>query len=143
MKDVKITMRKLSYLAFRKLIRDEGYSEQEIIKLYKSIKQMDKEVLFYFINWANGAPYPNLTIENIDIPFLVSEYGLHPINAFIVLSWLKEDPLVAKYILLSSPQSESISENEKERLRSFLRSKSVLNEENNLIIDTTDIEVDE
>lgn len=133
-------MRKLTYLGFRKIINGKDRSEREIIRLYKSVKKMDKEILIGFIDWVNGAPYPEITVEGFDIPYLVNEYGLNPINAFIVMSWLKEDPQAAKYALYHRPKSEKISASEKEFLRKFLESKGV-GVSDDSSDDTGDIEV--
>ena len=39
-------------------------------------------------------------IEGITVEYLVKNYGLKPVNAFIVIDWLKTDPQAAKYFML-------------------------------------------
>lgn len=133
-------MKRLTYIGFRRIVSEQDFSEHEIIHLYKAVRRLDKEILNYFIDWANGAPFPDITIENFDFPYLINEYGLNPINAFIVMSWLKEDPRAAKYALYHKPRGEKVSEEEKDHLRAILKSKGVEMSEVSED-DTDDIEV--
>ena len=133
-------MKKLTYYSFRKLFNDTDYHEKEIIRLYASVKKMDKEILSYYIDWVNTGEYPQITIENFDLKFLIEEYGLEPTNAFLVLSCLKTDPATARYVLLSHPQGISLSQDEKDRLREFAQSRGAYQDAVEGC-DTDDIEV--
>ena len=133
-------MKRLSFLAFKKLFENTDYKDKEIIRLYSSVKKMDKEILSYYIDWVNTGEYPDITVENFDLKFLIEEYGLEPTNAFLVLSCLKTDPVTARFALLSHPQGIVISEEEKEKIREYAESVGAYKDEvENCDID--DIEV--
>ena len=86
---------------------------------------MDHDILSCFISWANSGVYPDIKVANFDLEFLVDEYGLEPVNAFLVLSCLKTDPDTAFYSLLCRPAGSIISQEEKDRIRAFAESRGV------------------
>lgn len=108
---------KLTYLYFRKNLKDT-YSEKELRQLFGSIKKMDEESRGWVAAWMNGEGYPKDEIENVDIFFLIDECNFQPLNAIIILDWLKNEPEAAKFCLqryLSSGKSdENIKLNDSE-----------------------------
>lgn len=101
---------KITFKQFRSSLLDLGYSGAEIRHLYKAIKNMDSESRRWVIRWFCADELPDIEIEGITAGDLVNKSGYQPLNALIVLDWLKTDPQTAKYFLLKSPGAISPSD---------------------------------
>ena len=53
----------------------------------------------------NQASYPDQEIEGVTAKYLVETCGYRPLNALIILDWLKADPQAAKYFVLKIPST--------------------------------------
>lgn len=111
--------KRLTYLHFRKILSD-SYSEKELIQLFRAVKKMDDESKSWVVNWIEGEGYPDVTIEKVDMRFLVSECKFKPINAFIILDWLKNEPETAKYCLQRYTPDSGISASELEKMKDII-----------------------
>ncbi len=116
-------VRSISYKAFKDFMVKSGYSEKEATHLFATVKTMDKETRKWFIDWFNGKGFPKTKVEGITVEYLVNNYGLKAINAFIVIDWLKTDPQAAKYFMLKIPAEIQIGENTANEMRAFLKDK--------------------
>ena len=89
---------KLYYSYFRKAMLND-YSEKEIRQLFNSVRKMDAESRRWVAAWLNGEGYPKAEIEKFDIYYLIDKCNFRPINAMIILDWLKNEPEAAKFSL--------------------------------------------
>lgn len=92
-------LKRISYKQFSEFLVEDGYTEAELKHLFKAVKSFDKEIKKWFIDWVNGGGLPTDEIEDKNISFFIDEMKLKPVNAFIVMNWLKTDPETAKYVL--------------------------------------------
>ncbi len=130
--------KKIVYNEFYKFMSNQGYSDKEIKHLYLSIKRMDKESRKWVINWFDGEDFPTKAIEGVTAEYLVNNYRLKPINAFIVLDWLKADPQTAKYFVLKKVSDIEIGNEVEREMEDFLKQKK--RKADCINIDTSDIE---
>ncbi len=141
---------KISYNDFNEVFTQNGYSKFEVRNLFSAIKSMDKETRAWVIKWFWRGELPQKEIEGVNAKYLIEQYGLKPINAFIILDWLKSDPQTAKYYLYKHPgklvedsdnipESENPGESIREELDAFYESKGITPKEAEEC-DTTDIE---
>ncbi len=108
--------KRLTYLYFRKIFSD-SYSEKELVQIFRAIKRMDDESKSWVVAWIEGEGYPDVTVEKVDIRFLVNECKFKPLNAFIILDWLKKQPEYAKYCLQRYTPGSGIPASELEKIR--------------------------
>ena len=120
--------RRITYKAFGAFMIKNGYTEKEIKHLFATVKAMDKETRKWFIDWFEGKGFPNKQVEGITVEYLVKNYGLKPVNAFIVIDWLKTDPQAAKYFMLKIPTEVTISDKTANEMRAFLKDKNHKND---------------
>ena len=92
---------KITFREFRDFLFEAGCSEAEVCHLYRAL--------------------PDAEVEGVTAGYLVEKCGYKPLNAFIVLDWLKADPQAAKYFVLKLPStispSDSIGQEVSERMR--------------------------
>lgn len=112
---------KITFREFRSFLTEEGCSEAEIRQLYRTVKSMDAESRGWVIRWFCTSELPEDEIEGVTARDLIDKFGYKPLNAFIVLDWLKTDPQEAKYFMMKIPStispSDSIGQEIAERLR--------------------------
>lgn len=101
---------KITFKEFHNALLQEGCSEGEIRHLYGAVKSMDAESRGWVIRWFCTGVYPDKEIERVTAEYLVENCGYKPINAFILLDWLKSDPQAAKYFAMKIPSTISPSE---------------------------------
>lgn len=101
---------KLTYKEFELYLKKDGYSAGEIAHLFNVIKAMDKESRIWVIRWFVNGTIPDIEVEGVTASSLIEKYGYKPLNAFIVLDWLKSDPQAAKYFILKIPATISPSD---------------------------------
>ncbi|MBR6777612.1 MAG: hypothetical protein IKM27_07685 [Clostridia bacterium] len=93
--------KRLTFRDFKShLEKDNFYTEKEIRHLFNAVKQMDKETKGWVINWFFTGEYPSKEVEQVTVRALVEEFGYKPLNAFIAIDWLKQDPAAAKYFMV-------------------------------------------
>lgn len=101
---------KISFEEFQTHLQPAGYSAPAIKNLFGAVKTMDKETRGWVIRWLWDGETPEKTIEGVTYGYLVNVLGYKPLNAFIVLDWLKADPDAAKYFVLLKPADMSPGE---------------------------------
>lgn len=135
-------MKKLKFNQFSEEMTERyQYSNNDILSLYRTIQRMDRESKGWVITWFFGGGLPQKEVEGVTADYLVYKYGLKPLNALIVLDWLKADPETAKYVLLKNPQDMVISESVKNEMRNFLEEKGALQEIPSIDKKIEDIEI--
>lgn len=101
---------KVTYKAFKRYLEMNGYSQNEIEHLFHAIKSMDRESRKWVLRWFNNGILPEEEVEGVTASYLIEKCGYKPLNAFIVLDWLKTDPQAAKYFVLRIPSTISPSD---------------------------------
>lgn len=101
---------KITFRDFRSAMLQDGCSEAEIRHLYGAVKAMDPESRGWVVRWFCTGAYPDTVVEDVTAEYLVENCGYKPINAFILLDWLKSDPQAAKYFAMKIPSTISPSE---------------------------------
>lgn len=105
---------KITFKEFHNFLCENGCSEAEIRHLFGAVRSMDPESRNWVIRWFCTGELPGQEVEGVTARELIDHYGYKPLNAFIVLDWLKADPQAAKYFLLKIPSTippdESIGE---------------------------------
>ena len=124
--------KRLIYRDFKKFLLKDGYTESEIVHLFKSIKKTDADTRRQITDWFNGDGFPEDIVENITVNFLVTEYGMKPINAFLTIDWLKHNPQSAKYFMLKNNPEIQISDNLQKEMEDILKPYGQLKEENDI-----------
>ena len=116
---------RISYKQFSEFLSEDGYTEAELKHLFKAVKSFDKEIKKWFIKWLNGGGLPSDEIEDVTISFFIDEMKLKPVNAFIIMNWLKTDPETAKYVLQREVPVLEITEELKNTAQEFLDKHAV------------------
>ena len=101
---------KITYRDFLAYLKQEGYSDGEAVHLFGAVKSMDRQSRAWVLRWFNKGILPDAMIEGVTASYLINNCGYKPLNAFIVLDWLKTDPQAAKYFVLKIPSTISPSE---------------------------------
>lgn len=96
---------KITYKDFGIFMKSEGYTESETKHLFSAVKSMDRESRAWVVEWFNKGVFPDKEIEGVTAEYLINQCGYKPLNAFIVLDWLKADPQAAKYFVLKFPST--------------------------------------
>ena len=112
---------KITFEEFHDFLSNEGCSEAEICHLYGAIKSMDAESQSWVIRWFCTSELPEDEIEGVTAKYLIDKCGYKPLNAFIVLDWLKTDPQAAKYFVLKIPVTISPSDSIGQEVEELLR----------------------
>ena len=77
----------------------KGYTDKDIDHLFERVKESDPETRKWIINWLQDGIYPSAAVEGITVEFLTEKLLFTPMNAFLIMDWLKHDPVEAKYYL--------------------------------------------
>lgn len=96
---------KVTYKEFESYLKKDGYSAGEIDHLFHAVKAMDRESRMWVLRWFVNGTLPDIEVEGVTAGFLIEKCGYKPLNAFIVLDWLKSDPQAAKYFILKIPST--------------------------------------
>lgn len=88
---------------YEAFISDGDYSKYEIKYLFDALKSADKQTRKWFINWFQTGIFPDDEIEGVTAEFLINELKCKPLNAFIILDWLKAEPETAKFFIMKLP----------------------------------------
>ena len=80
---------------FQYLRNEEGFGFSEAIQVMKKIDKVDAQVKEEFESWLLYRTTPNLEFEGISFNRLTKEEGMKPVRAFLMLDWIKRDPLAA------------------------------------------------
>lgn len=102
--------RRITFLEFQHALRDEGYTPGEIRYLFGAVKEMDEESRGWVVDWIIHNVLPQDVVEGVTAEFLIEEGKYKPINAMIVLDWLKSDPAAAKYFVMLQPKDRPLGE---------------------------------
>ena len=113
-------MMEIIYRQFKEKLLKMGYSEKEAAHLYGSVQEMDEQSRTWVKKWLNTGMLPRDEIEGVTAEYLIDEYKYAPLNAFIILDWLKSDPQAAKYFLLKAAVPAQIDESVVEEVRSIM-----------------------
>jgi len=131
---------KVSYKDFRSYLRNEGYADSEIKHLFHAVQSMDQESLAWVIKWFHSGAFPDKEIEGVTAKYLIDECGYKPLNAFIILDWLKTDPQAAKYFILKIPSTISPSETIGFDIEKRMKEEGLLIKDMTANVDLHDIE---
>ena len=112
--------RRITYKEFYRTIKDETLSDREAHQLFLAVKDSNADVKKWFIDWYRGDGYPSVVVEGITAEFLAEEYGMNPVNAFLTLDWLREEPQAAKYFLVKRHMAPMITEEVEAEMQEFL-----------------------
>lgn len=96
-------MLRVTYKEFYDYALNDGYSNLEITHLFRVLKSKEKQTRKWFINWFKTGIIPHDEIEGITAEYLINELKCKPINAFIILDWLKGNPKIAKFFVSKIP----------------------------------------
>ena len=118
---------RIIYREFEEYLKKDGYSSDEIEHLFNAIKSMDRESQEWVLKWFNKGILPQNEIEGVTATYLIEKCGYKPLNAFIVLDWLKTDPQAAKYFVLKIPSTISPSESIGDEIMKFVDGASIKN----------------
>ena len=116
---------KVSYRDFSDFMRNDGYKANEIRHLFSAVKSMDRESIGWVVRWLCLGEFPKKEVEGITAEYLITNCGYKPINAFIILDWLKADPQAAKYFILKAPSGMDPSESVGREMEQFLSEKGI------------------
>lgn len=116
---------KITYREFQRFMKKDGYTDKEIRHLFNTIKKMDRESRRWVIHWFHEGEFPKDVIEGVTAELLVNKLGYKPINAFIALNWLKEEPESAKYFLVKKPAGVDPSQSIAKEMEEFLKQKGL------------------
>ena len=111
---------RLTYREFERFLLKDGYTAQEARHLFNTVKKMDKESRKWVIHWFKEGTYPKEPVEGITAERLVKEFQYKPLNAFIILNWLKEDPKAAKYFVMKRRSGTMPDAQTGQRMRELL-----------------------
>lgn len=96
---------RISFKEFHRFLSEDDYTDKEIRHLFNAVKAMDQESRRWVLRWFNQGSYPDQEIEGVTAKYLVETCGYRPLNALIILDWLKADPQAAKYFVLKIPST--------------------------------------
>ena len=96
---------RISFKEFHRFLSEDDYTDKEIRHLFHAVKAMDQESRRWVLRWFNQGSYPDPEIEGVTAKYLVETCGYRPLNALIILDWLKADPQAAKYFVLKIPST--------------------------------------
>lgn len=114
-------MKKIVFRDFCAWLRACGYTDMEIVRLYDRIRDLDADIQGWVADWIGGKGYPQERIEGVTVDELTEKLNLKPMNAFIIMNWLRKNPDEAKYALLNMHAGLEISEKTRETARNCLR----------------------
>ncbi len=94
---------KITFEKFRSAFDNEDYTYSELVHLFKALKSMDNESRKSFVKWFFTGELPDNQVEGISAEYLINNLNCKPLNAFIILDWLKSEPETAKYFVMKLP----------------------------------------
>ena len=101
----------ITFEKFRSAFDNENYTYSELVHLFKALKSMDNESRKSFVNWFFTGELPDKQVEGISAEYLINNLNCKPLNAFIILDWLKSEPETAKYFVMKLPVLLNSQEN--------------------------------
>ena len=116
-------MKIVTFRKFYARLKAGDYTDMEIAHLYQRIRDLDVDIQGWVADWVADKGYPEDCIEGVTVRDLTEKLGMKPMNAFITMNWLRNNPEEAKYSLLSLRGSGNleISEKIREAARNCLR----------------------
>ena len=120
---------KITYKEFAKCLEIDGYSSAEITHLFNAVKSMDRESRSWVLRWLINGTLPDTVVEGVTASFLIDKCGYKPMNAFILLDWLKTDPQAAKYFILTIPSTISPSDSIGEEMEKYVDTRATPGEQ--------------
>ena len=94
---------RVTYRDFCAVFSQEGYTFSEVRHLFTALQSMDRQSRKWFIDWFFNGTLPGEVVEGVTAEYLIDKLKCKPLNAFIILNWLKEDPETAKYFVMKIP----------------------------------------
>ena len=101
---------KVTFSEYKEYMQGDGYAEREITRIFRAFKAMDGQSRSWLVWWIVARRLPKDEIEGITARYLIEERGFKPVNAFIIMDWLKTEPETAKYFLLKTETDANIGE---------------------------------
>jgi len=77
-------------------LKNEGYNNDEIEQVLKSLEELSTDLIPVFDAWWKNTTYPQTDVEGYTFSGLIKTYKMHPIAALLTLDWLYKDPFNAK-----------------------------------------------
>ena len=133
-------MKKISFLRFYARLKDQ-YSSREIAELYARVRTFDPDIQGWVADWIDDKGYPAERIEQMTVAELTGKFHYSPMNAFILMNWLRHAPDEAKYAVMSPHVDRTLSEEEIRNARRALK-ESGRQPEQEPQPDLSDIEID-
>lgn len=84
---------------FFEVMDGSQYSPKELGYLFSRIVKMNALSRKWLIDWMMGKGLPTQKVEGLSVEDLVTEQNMKPLNAFLSIDWLMENPSAAKYYL--------------------------------------------
>lgn len=116
---------KLTFRDFENVLLNDDYSIREIRHLFNAVKKMGKESRQWVMKWILSGEYPADEIEGVTARMLVEELDFKPMNALIILDWLKTEPDTAKYYILKTSHSQDPSQQIGRQMLEYLQSHGI------------------
>ena len=116
---------RISFKEFHRFLSEDDYTDKEIRHLFHAVKAMDQESRRWVLRWFNQGSYPDQEIEGVTAKYLVETCGYRPLNALIILDWLKADPQAAKYYVLKIPSTISPGEAIGEEIEKIMEAEGI------------------
>ncbi len=116
---------RISFKEFHRFLSEDDYTDKEIRHLFHAVKAMDQESRRWVLRWFNQGSYPDQEIEGVTAKYLVETCGYRPLNALIILDWLKADPQAAKYFVLKIPSTISPGEAIGEEIEKIMEAEGI------------------
>ena len=116
---------KITFREFHNFLSRDGYQDGEIRHLFNAVRAMDSESRSWAIWWFAADRLPTIEIEGVTAEYLVKKCGYKPINALIILDWLKTDPQAAKYFLLKMSASISLTDSISQEMEQILQEEGI------------------
>ena len=131
---------KITFKEFCSFLSRDGYKDGEIRHLFNAIRSMDSESRSWVIWWFAADRLPTKEIQGVTAEYLIKECGYKPLNALIILDWLKTDPQAAKYFLLKMSASISPSDSIGQEMEQVLQAEGVEPTRLGADVDASDIQ---
>ena len=116
---------RISFKEFHRFLSEDDYTDKEIRHLFHAVKAMDQESRRWVLRWFNQGSYPDQEIEGVTAKYLVETCGYRPLNALIILDWLKADPQAAKYFVLKIPSTIPPGETIGEEIEKIMEAEGI------------------
>ena len=116
---------RISFKEFHRFHSEDDYTDKEIRHLFHAVKAMDQESRRWVLRWFNQGSYPDQEIEGVTAKYLVETCGYRPLNALIILDWLKAVPQAAKYFVLKIPSTIPPAEAVGEEIEKIMEAEGI------------------